>query len=248
MKFLSRSFAIFAVATRRLLSQRGLALATAVGLVASIALVMSVPLYTDAVYYRILQEELSNAGEDDAAALSRPPFAFMFRYVGSLYGMKEWDDITQVDEYLMEQGVPALGLPHKMTVRYAKTDNFRLFPSEDIAYADVKDPLAWVNYAFVSEFEKYTTLVEGVYPQPASSNPEDAVEVAINDAMADELGLQVGEQFMTFRRVELENGSRVVQIPIIITGVWRATNPADEFWFYRQSVFDNQLFVPEATF
>jgi putative ABC transport system permease protein len=248
MKFLSRSFAIFAVATRRLLSQRGLALATAVGLVASIALVMSVPLYTDAVYYRILQEELSNAGEDDAAALSRPPFAFMFRYVGSLYGMKEWDDITQVDEYLMEQGVPALGLPHKMTVRYAKTDNFRLFPSEDIAYADVKDPLAWVNYAFVSDFEKYTTLVEGVYPQPASSNPEDAVEVAINDAMADELGLQVGEQFMTFRRVELENGSRVVQIPIIITGVWRATNPADEFWFYRQSVFDNQLFVPEATF
>jgi hypothetical protein len=123
MKFLSRSFAIFAVATRRLLSQRGLALATAVGLVASIALVMSVPLYTDAVYYRILQEELSNAGEDDAAALSRPPFAFMFRYVGSLYGMKEWDDITQVDEYLMEQGVPALGLPHKMTVRYATTDN-----------------------------------------------------------------------------------------------------------------------------
>ena len=248
MKFLSRSFAIFAVATRRLLSQRGLALATAVGLVASIALVMSVPLYTDAVYYRILQEELSNAGEDETAALSRPPFAFMFRYVGSLYGMKEWEDITQVDEYLIQQGVPALGLPHKMTVRYAKTDNFRLFPTADIAYADVKDPLAWVNYAFVSDFEKYTTLVEGAYPQPASSNPEDPLEVVINDAMADELGLQVGEQFMTFRRVELENGSRVVQIPIVITGIWRATNPADEFWFYRQSVFDNQLFVPEATF
>lgn len=248
MNFLSRSFAIFAVATRRLLSQRGLALATAVGLVASIALVMSVPLYTDAVYYSLLQEELSQSGEDDSAALTRPPFAFMFRYVGSLYGMKQWEDITQVDEYLTTQGVASLGLPHKFTVRYAKTDNFRLFPTADIAYADVKDPLAWVNFAFVSDFEKHTTLVEGAYPKPATATPEDPVEVAINDAMADELGLQIGEQFMTFRRVELENGSRVVQIPIVITGIWQATDPNEEFWFYRQSVFDNQLFIPEATF
>lgn len=247
MKFLSRSLAIFAVATRRLLSQRGLALATAVGLIASIALVMSVPLYTDAVYYRILQEELTQTS-DDAASLNRPPFAFMFRYVGSLYGMKEWDDITQVDEYLTKQGVEALALPHKMTVRYAKTDNFRLFPTADVAYADVKDPLAWVNFAFVSDFEQHTTLLEGTYPTPATANLEDPVEVAINDAMADELGLQVGEQFMTFRRVELENGSRVVQMPIRITAIWQATDPSEEYWFYRQSVFDNQLFIPEATF
>lgn len=247
MKFVTRTLAIFAVAVRRLLSQRGLALATAVGLVASIALVMSVPLYTDAVYYSILQEELTQSEQDDAS-LQRPPFAFMFRYVGSLYGMKEWDDIVQVDNYLSGPAVEALGLPHRLTVRYAKTDNFRLFPTEDAAYADVRDPLAWVNYAFVTDFEQYTTMVEGTYPTPASANPEDSVEVAINESMAQELGLQVGESFLTFRRVELENGSRVVQIPIRIVGVWRATNPLDEFWFYRQSVFDNQLFVPEATF
>jgi len=247
MKFVTRTLAIFGVAIRRLLSQRGLALATAVGLVASIALVMSVPLYTDAVYYRILQEELTQS-TDDASALNRPPFAFMFRYVGSLYGMKEWDDIVPVDTYLTEQAPAALGLPHRMTVRYAKTDNFRLFPTADAAYADVRDPLAWVNYAFVSQFEQYTTLVEGAYPVPATANPEDPVEVAVNETMAQQIGIQIGESFTTFRRVELETGSRVVQIPIRVVGIWRATNPNDEFWFYRQSVFDNQLFVPEATF
>lgn len=246
MKFIIRSLSIFLVAIRRLLSQRGLALATAIGLVASIALVMSVPLYTDAVYYSILQEELSSDSED--GSLQRPPFAFMFRYVGSLYGMKEWDDIVQVDEYLSGPAVEAIALPHRLTVRYAKTDNFRLFPTEDAAYADVRDPLAWVNYAFVTDFEQYTTMLEGTYPQPATANPDDAVEVAINEAMAQELGLQVGESFLTFRRVEVEGSARVVQIPIRIVGVWRANDPSDEFWFYRQSVFDNQLFVPEATF
>ena len=247
MNFLLRSLAIFGVATRRLVAQRGLALATAVGLVTSIALVMSVPLYTDAVYYRILQEELSQV-TTEGATLYRPPFAFMFRYVGSLYGLKQWEDIEQVDTYLTGPGVETLDLPLKQLVRYAKTDNFRLFPTQDIAYADVKDPLAWVNYAFISDFDQHVTLTEGALPAEASANPEDAMEVVVSNTMADQLGFRVGEEFMTFRRVDTENGQRTVQIPIRIVGFWQPTDPNEEYWFYRQSVFDNQLFVPEASF
>ncbi|RIK43742.1 MAG: ABC transporter permease [Chloroflexi bacterium] len=247
MNFLSRTFAIFAVAIRRLLSQRGLALATAAGLVVSIALVMSVPLYTDAVYYEVLKTELSQA-QDETVALRRPPFAFMFRYVGSLYGLKELDDIEAVDSYLTGEGTAALGLPHQFTVRYAKTDNFRLFPTDQVAYADVRDPLAWVNFAFVSDMADHVTFLEGGMPAVASSDPSDPLEVAVTEAMADQLGLQIGEPFMTFRRMDTEGGQRVVQIPIVISGIWTATNPADEYWFYRLSVFDNQLFIPEASF
>jgi putative ABC transport system permease protein len=247
MNFLARTFAIFAVATRRLFSQRGLALATAIGLIASIALVMSVPLYTDAVYYEILKTELSQV-TDESVALRRPPFAFMFRYVGSLYGLKEWDDVEAVDSYLSGEGTAALGLPHQFTVRYAKTDNFRLFPLDQVAYADVRDPLAWVNFAFISEMEQHVTFLEGAMPAVASEDPAAPMEVAITQAMADQLGLQTGESLMTFRRIESENGSRTVQIPIVVSGIWTATDPADEYWFYRLSVFDNQLFIPEASF
>ncbi|MCL4860385.1 MAG: ABC transporter permease [Caldilineaceae bacterium] len=246
MDFLARTFAIFAVATRRLLSQRGLALATAIGLVASIALVMSVPLYTDAVYYEVLKKELSQG--TDQTALRRPPFAFMFRYVGSLYGLKEWDDIEAVDSYLSGEAVGELGLPHLFSVRYAKTDNFRLFPTDQVAYADVRDPLAWVNFAFISEMDQHVTFLEGGMPVVASSDPADPMEVAVTEAMADQLGLQIGEPFMTFRRMDTETGQRVVQIPVVVAGIWTATDPTSEFWFYRLSVFDNQLFVPEASF
>ena len=246
MNFLLRTWAIFTVATRRLLSQRGLALATAIGLITSIALVMSVPLYTDAVYYRILKQELSQSTEE-GTTLYRPPFAFMFRYVGSLYGLKQWDDITKVDTYLTGPGVQTLGLPIKQIVRYGKTDNFRLFPTADVAYADVKDPLAWVNYAFISDFDKHVK-VDGKLPAPADANPEDPMEVAVSSTMADQLGFHVDEEFMTFRRVDTENGQHVVQIPIRIVGIWQPIDPKEEYWFYRQSVFDNQLFIPEASF
>ena len=53
-----RSWAIVVVAAKRLLAQRWLALALMLGLITAIALVMSIPLYADAVYYRILQEDL----------------------------------------------------------------------------------------------------------------------------------------------------------------------------------------------
>jgi putative ABC transport system permease protein len=246
MNFLLRSFSIFAVATRRLLAQRGLALATALGLVASVAIVMSIPLYTDAVYYRILQDELTQA--EGEGVMQRPPFAFMFRYVGSLYGLKQWEDIEQVDAYLSDQAPDLLGLPVELTVRYLRTDNFRLFPTEDLAYADVKDPLAWINFTYASDFADHITLLEGTLPAPADSNMDSTVEVLVSETMADQFGIQAGEEFVTFRRADQDTARRTVQIPIRVAGVWVATDANDPYWFYRQSVFENQFFVPEETF
>lgn len=248
MNFLRRSLAIFAVAARRLFSQRGLALATCVGLVASVAIVMSIPLYTDAVYYRILQDELTNASGDDESSMQRPPFAFMFRYIGSLYGLMEWEDVEQVDTYLSGQGAEALGLPIQQQVRYARTDNFRLFSASEAAYADVRDPLEWISFAFASDFENHITLLEGAFPAPADPSTDTAIPILITDAFANELGLQVGEELVAFRNVEGELGSRTVQMPLQISGIWVATDPTEEYWFYRQSVFETQFFVPEATF
>jgi putative ABC transport system permease protein len=91
MNFLLRIWATFLIAVRRILAQRWLALATVLGLIAAITLIMSIPLYADAVYYRVLQEELTKAGQgvkDDSRA-----FTFLFRNIGSIYGVKDWEEI-----------------------------------------------------------------------------------------------------------------------------------------------------------
>lgn len=247
MKFLFRSLAIVAVALRRLIAQRGLATATALGLVASAAIVMSIPLYSDAVYYRVLQEELQRS--TDEGEMQRPPFAFMYRYVGSLYGLRQWEDIAQVDSYLTERAPQVLNLPQVIpTVRYVRTDNFRLFPASDAQYADVRDPLAWINFAFASDFQDMITITEGAFPSTAESDPSAPMEILISQAFANEFGIQVGESYTTFRRTESEDSSRQVQVPVRVSGVWRATDPSDPYWFYRQSVFDSQFFISEESF
>jgi len=50
---------IFIVTLKRLLTQPVLTIATMVGLITAVSLVTSIPLYADAVYYRVLEEELS---------------------------------------------------------------------------------------------------------------------------------------------------------------------------------------------
>ena len=247
MKFLSRTSAIIIVAIKRIFAQQWLALALVLGLISSIVLVMSIPLYADAVYYRLLQEELTATGINQT--YSRPPFAYMFRYLGSTYGPQEWEDITQLDTYLTQQAAGELGLPHMKTIRYFKTDNFRLFPTEQIAYADTTDPLEWVNLGFISGFEEAINIVEGTFPAVSSSDSEEAIEVLVNRELADEIGLQVGEEYMLFRRIRIASGdSQRYQTPVRISGVWEPADLGSDVWFYNPSTLETLFVIPEQSY
>ena len=237
--------AIFVVAIKRLFSRRGLALATMLGLVAAVALTMSVPLYADAVYNRVLLEDVK--AED--AATRRPPFAFMFSYLGSRSGSVSWEKVQAVDRYLTEEASPALGLPQKVKVRYFATDNFKLFPQVDVAYASTKDPLAWIGFAFASDLEKHIHLVEGKLPSVAEASPDSPVEALMSEPLALKLGAQVGETFLAFgERQTKTKAERGFQIPVRISGIWKPTDPQDRFWFYAPANLETVLMVPEATF
>jgi len=69
MNFIS----VILIAFKRLWNNKGLTLCLIVGLVTAVALMSSIPLYTDAANFKVLKDELSKAGEGRI----RPPFAFM---------------------------------------------------------------------------------------------------------------------------------------------------------------------------
>lgn len=248
MNFLARSWATFLIAVRRLLAQRWLALATALGLITAIAMIMSIPLYSDAVYFRVLQEELQKAGQ--AVKGDTKSFAFLWRNIGSIYGVKEWDEVQPVDEYLSGPAAAQLGLPIKKIIRYAKTDTFRLFPAgSSQAYASAQDPLEWVSFGAIGEFADHARWLEGGPPAPASADPADPIEVAVSNVMAETLGIQVGEEFTTFRTFETDGGGqRTIQLPVRVAGIWEPIDENEDFWFYRPRAFDEQLLVAPASF
>jgi putative ABC transport system permease protein len=241
---LSNLLSIFRIAAKRLWSHKALSLSLLLGWTVAVGLGLSVPLYAEAVNYQLLRAELKTTREGTS------PFAFLFRYIGSWHGAKEWSEVESADDYLRGPVADDIGLPVASVIRYFKTDNFRLFPTSEIVYADVRDPLDWVGLGFVSDLAGQITLVEGDFPASSNASESDGpLEVLLYRQLADELGLQAGEDYSLIgRRDANKEDTALVQIPVHIAGVWEPTNPQDPYWFFDPINFKNLFLVPEASF
>jgi putative ABC transport system permease protein len=233
---------LLSLAARRLWHQRLLMLCLLLGLVAAVGLLSSIPLYADAAQNRLLQGELEDAGVDaeTEASSARPPFSFLWRYVGAWNGNVAWDAYAPVDTYLVEHAPGVIDLPVEMQVRHVAADKMRLFPGEDAAFVP-DEPLLWVSLGFVSGLETHIQVVEGALPRARAAG--EPVEILVSRNTADLLGLQVGERYILFGTSQAGT-----QIPVLIAGVWQAADANDPFWFYQPDAFDEMLLTSEAAF
>lgn len=239
MRFLARAGAVCIFAVRRLSAQRTLALANLVGLACAVMLLACVPLYVDATFHRMLRQELQSG----ANRADRPPFAFLFHYIGSWAGALTWAEMAAADTYLAGPAVAELGLPRQFTVRSLKTDRFFFFAQALPPATGFGRQLGVVSLATITDLQEHITLAEGRFPMAAPVGGAEPLEVLVSEALANQAGLDIGATYVVFG-----NEGAVIQIPVRIAGAWRATDPAEPFWFSQPEFWQNVLFVPEATF
>ncbi len=248
LESLRASFAIFIVATRRLWSGRGLALAGAFGLATVIAFTLSVPLYADAVYHRILSTEIARG-----AAWRRPPFAFLFRYVSrgqTINEQGDWAQIAPADAYMTQQAPASLGLPRTLLVRYFTSDSFPIFPAGNDrtvtpgAYETNRQALTYLSVGHLSDLAEHVTLVEGQMPLDRAS-VGDPMDVLVSQRTANKLGLQVGERYAVFANKLAQH--KAVEI-VHIAGIWTPRDTSETFWFDDPHVFDSVLLTTETNY
>ncbi len=238
---MSSLLSLFMLAARRVWHQRLLMLCLLLGLVTAVGILSGIPLYADAVQNRLLQGELTESGT------YRPPFAFLWRYVGAWNGDITWEAYQPINDYLTEQAPRIIDLPfdaqigsaQDRTIRHVATPKLRLFPGEEADF-NQNEPLLWANVAFITDLAGQIQLVEGVYPGETAAS--DSIDVLVDEATADTLGLQVGEAFTLFGA---DNNTR---LPLHIAGVWRPRDPAAPFWFYQPDAFAETLLTSEGQF
>ena len=243
---LGNIFGLFRLASRRLRASLTLTLMSLLGLTVAVGLIMSIPLFSDAINYNMLRQELRSMSETG----NRPPFAFMFRYVGAWYGGIGPDDYEPADSYLMNTAPATIGLPLDQTVRYVKTDNFRVFPASEAQYADIRQPLAYAYVGYVTSLAEHITIIEGNWPALAQ-RATDTLEVLISSNLATAAGMQVGEEYILLDKGGENSFSGTpepAQVPVRIAGVWAANDPTEEFWFYTPKSFDDVFFVSQESF
>ncbi len=239
MYWLLNGLGLIKVVGQRQRSYLGLVLARLAGFVVAIALVVSIPLYADAVGYRILRTELE---PEPGEATPRPPFAYLFSRVRS-GGPITAQQYQQADSYLSSSGAEDLGLPADIYVRYATTDKLPLLPTEEGEYR-LEGQLEYVNLGFASDIEKHVEITEGAFPK-ASTDASGSVEVMVHELLATQLGLQTGEEYVVRKR---GGGDGAMSVPVRIAGIWQARNENDSYWFIRPRSLEDVLLVPEQTF
>jgi putative ABC transport system permease protein len=243
MNSILRFWAIFVVSLKRLVAQRGLALATLLGIFVAAALTMSIPVYADGIYQRILNTEIQKKGE-----LGRPPFAFMFRHIGSWSGAVPLQELAPLDQYLSTQVVTDLGLNSKMFVRYLKSDTLRLYPATGESYTALDKPLEWVSFGTLNNFEQHIEVIEGAMPAPFSGGNDTPMEILVSEALATSTGLQVGEDYVSYAEYKAEQTTITTQILVRVVGVWRPKDPKDIYWFYSSDELRTVFIIPESSY
>lgn len=219
------------LAIKRLRSSPGPSAAIAAGLTVAVALAIGVPTYADGAGQRLLVEQLS-------ADETRPPFAFLFRYVGAWNGSLEWEDVQAVNTYVISHAASDLGLPAQPAVRHVRTDKWRLFPGDTTRYGN-REPLEWLSLGFVDRLDDHVDVIEG-NALPAESG--EAVPVLISRALANRLGVQVGESYLL-----VDSGGESA-LPIQVAGVWQARDADLNYWLYPPRSFDDVLLTSEPAF
>jgi putative ABC transport system permease protein len=256
VSFLLRTWAFVLIAAKRIMSQWGLALVTILGLIASISLIVSIPLYADAVYHRTYLEKVFGSpnptNPDEASSL---PFSFKLNYYGGWSGNKEWEDVQSVDQYLTQSSEQVLGLPEKIFVRYFSTDKVELYPNsaQKTGFVNPGERLDWVNIGFLSGLEGQIQVVEGTFPAVADPSKDSAINVLISLPLANKIGLQVGETYIVLATISTSDTANsaedtFVQFPIRIAGIWQPIDAASPNWMDSPSSLINVLLVPEESF
>ena len=140
MNLLSRivSFALLIWATagiafKRLLTQRFLSLASIAGLMIASGFILSVPLYADATYFRLLREEILVGRELELTQkpVDYAPLAFVFELKAAGKDSPQWKSVVAVDEYLSNTALRSIGFPILQVVRRFRTDGYPMFAPRD---------------------------------------------------------------------------------------------------------------------
>jgi len=239
--FALQVWATAGIAFKRLLTQPFLSLASIAGLMIASGFILSVPLYADATYFRLLREELlaGNQLELTQKPADYAPLSFVFEQKAAGKNSPQWKNAVKVDEYLSKTALRTINLPILEVIRRFRTDGYYMYPPPDPNNPGTQYALTTASFAFITPLEKTVIIVTGTTPQPFVSllRDGDSIEAMANESLAAEFGVQVGDSYS----LRTDNGP----IPLTIVGLWRPVDPKAEYWGANNSGW---LLVHEETY
>lgn len=212
---------ILVLAVKRAWNHRLLTSLSIWGVALAVALIGSIPIFTESVGMHIVRQELA----EDAYGNTSPPLAFRYYRVPSAPEPMTMQQALDLGTWLGQLTSREMGLPVARTHVQIGSHAFMIRPlSGDTRYQERGLRLVRVNC--VPGIERQIEIVEGIPFSEADT--ADTLLVWARPSLLDELGIQVGEEFDLFNHNALHPDR---PLRFRMGGAWQAKDPNGPFWY-----------------
>jgi putative ABC transport system permease protein len=225
--------AIITIVLRKMLKNRWLVLCLLFGLIISIALVSSIPMYSSGVLHRMLIKELENYQIET----NRFPGA----YHASLYFKAEtktqdkYGIFEGMDTYVKEEVPRLLGIPTAILVEDMESEPYTLTPEDPTKVDPTPNRMAKIEA--LSDFESHVKVVDG--KMPAKEKVDGVYEALVTEGALSKLKMVLGNVFVA--RVPVDGG--VIHLKVKPVGVFVPKETDDLYWSRTSSIYDERFYI-----
>ena len=206
---------MFRIMLQKLWHKKWMNLCLLLGSVLMIATVICFPLYKEAAYTRMLQDEF----EEERFQESEWPTVMQFSVVSQV--KDEGTAVTKL-ENLMKTYYDSLGVPERQTIYFyylMQTDALSTMNRDDATGISTR-------LGFMSDLGEHIKLVSGELYSEDGLTEDGAIEVIVSQSCAVSQKILLGETYV-FDRVYDENGD---PIRFYIKGIYNEDDNSDYYW------------------
>ncbi|NOU93808.1 FtsX-like permease family protein [Paenibacillus sp. LMG 31456] len=223
--------AIFVMIIRKMVKNKWLEFSLLLGLIISVGLVSSMPIYTNAILQRLLIKDLEQLQD---AKQQFPGIFWNSVYItGELTSEQAKQAVQDADQYMGNEAPQRFQLPIKEYVIERATDRWNMVPV-DAGKIDSSIKRT-AEVAALSGMEDHVRLIDGKLP---SSEPVDGViEAVVVDQGLTNLKMVVGQEY-TIQDEEVKT-----PIKFKIVGVIDRKDYNDVYWYNSLSTYSSSMIV-----
>ncbi len=227
---------MFSIVVKRLRHSLGLTLSAWVGILCVLTIAISIPVFTYAVSGELLRQQLA----EQIAVSGHPLFSIRMYYQYDSRAPLDIAGMRKLSQDLPKLTGDLVGIQPRQTVVEVNSTlvDLQMIPGPEAPDWSRADQIIMkLKFATMNGLPEHAVLRDGEWPK-IDKGSTDPIQVAIYEDLADQLFINVGQQY------KLSNG-----IVVEVSGIWKEISREDGYWYNRpENHFLSLMWVQDETY
>ncbi|HZJ82574.1 MAG TPA: FtsX-like permease family protein [Clostridia bacterium] len=228
---------MFMMVLRKMINNKWMVLCLLVGFILAVAMVSSIPIYTDGVLQRMLTRDLENH------QISSGFYPGRFHATANIYSNYAQESRLKAfhlfDDRLTKTVPEEIGLPVKAYTRNISVEYLNAVPEVQREEKPIKRSM---NLQTLHGLEDHAKLING--RMFSSEKDGDIYEVIVNEQTMKKMDLRLDEVYL------LEDFVKRIEHPLKVklVGIFTINDPEDPYWFQGLNAYNSSFLMEESLF